>query len=111
MSSELSFHTLRQTFFRLANAGVAPELRLKLIGHSRVQRLSIKLATKLVTDGPLTVRDLTRKCSKLKTIDCRRALDWLADRQIATQKDNVWGIRGDIPSFHALMALNADGAR
>jgi hypothetical protein len=76
--------------------------------HSRIERLAAKLANKLVTDGPMTVRDLTRKCSKLTAPDCRQALDWLEERQIATQKNNEWGIRGDAPAVKAFMAANAD---
>ena len=75
---------------------------------SRIQRLAIKLANKLVTFGPMPVSILRRRCYKLKTADCRQALNWLAERQIATHQDDVWGIRGDSPSLQALLASDAN---
>jgi hypothetical protein len=74
--------------------------------HSRVERLAQKLAKKLATDGPLTARELTRKCSKLKAADCQQALDWLEDRQIAAECDSKWGILGDVTKVHAFAAAD-----
>jgi hypothetical protein len=75
--------------------------------RSGIERLAARLANKLLSEGPMTVRDLTRKVSKLKSGECRQALEWLASRQIAAQKGNQWGILGDATTVMALVAANA----
>jgi len=54
--------------------------------------LAEKLAGKLMEHGPLSVRNLTRKCSRLKKDDCQRALGWLSEQGVADCKGSVWGI-------------------
>jgi hypothetical protein len=62
---------------------------------TRTERLAARLAEKLATYGPMKVRDLTRKCSRLSADECRATLGLLADRKIAAEQNGLWGIRGD----------------
>ena len=62
---------------------------------SRAEQLAMKLAQKLSEDGPLSVRELSRKISKLKASDCRKALGSLARQGIAREQDGIWGILGN----------------
>lgn len=70
----------------------------------RTERLATKLAKKLVKYGPMNVRGLMRKSSKMSAGDCRKGLALLADREIAVEQDGVWGIRGDTPLVLELIA-------
>ena len=67
--------------------------------HGKIERLAARLAEKLATYGPLNVRELTRKCSKVKSDDCRQALDMLAERGIVAQDGDRWWFLGDPASF------------
>lgn len=70
---------------------------------TRVQQLASKLAGKLLEHGPLTVRELTRKCSRLKADDCQDALQWLADRRIAAVEGTHWGIKAKSKAVRELL--------
>lgn len=72
--------------------------------HDPIEQLARKLAGKLVIDGPMKVRQLVRKKSKLSTSDCRAALGWLAGRGIAGESNGVWGILGDAEKILAAPA-------
>lgn len=56
------------------------------------RRLARKLTEKLLEHGPLTVRELTRRCSRLKKDDCQRALSWLSEHGVASPEGGVWGV-------------------
>ena len=62
---------------------------------SRAEQLAMKLAQKLSEDGPMSVRDLSRRISRLKAGDCRKALNLLSEKGIAREQDGVWGILGN----------------
>lgn len=61
---------------------------------SRAEHLAMKIVEKLTTEGPMKVRDLSRRINRLKAVDCRKALNLLAEQGIAGQQDGVWGILG-----------------
>ncbi len=70
----------------------------------RTERLAARLAEKLVKYGPMNVRGLMRKCSKLSAGDCRKGLALLAARGIVAEDNGVWGIPGDVPGVRDLVA-------
>lgn len=63
---------------------------------TRVERLAKKLAEKLILKGPMSVRELSRRCSKLSANDCRAALKWLEARGIVGEDEGTWGILGEV---------------
>lgn len=63
--------------------------------NGKVERLASKVAEKLAANGPLKVRDLIRKCSRLTVEDCRAALDLLMERGMVSMQDGVWEMIGE----------------
>lgn len=76
------------------------------VHDTRTERLAAKLADKLSTDGPMKVRDLTRKCSRLTARDCRTALEWLAEQKIAAEQNGIWGILAEFQIARAASTGN-----
>ena len=75
-----------------------------MAGQDReIGRLAFKLADKLTIRGPMKIRDLQRRCSRLSARDCRVALEWLADHRFAAEEDGMWGILGELPELRALL--------
>jgi hypothetical protein len=57
-----------------------------------VRRLAGKLAGKLLKHGPMTERDLTRRCHDLKSDKRQLALGWLSEQGVAACENDVWGV-------------------
>lgn len=54
--------------------------------------LASKLAGKLLKHGPMTERDLTRRCDNLKSDERQLALHWLSEQGVAACENDVWGV-------------------
>jgi len=75
---------------------------------TRTVRLAARLAEKLAADGPMKIRDLTRKCWRVSAGDCRTALEWLAERNVTAEQDGLWGIVGECRDVRALVAAGGN---
>lgn len=67
----------------------------------KIERLASKVAEKLAANGPMKVRDLIRKCSRLNAEDCRAALDLLLERGMVSMQDGVWEMIGECTESHS----------
>jgi len=63
-----------------------------------LESLAEEILRKFTQHGPMTVRDLVRKFSRLPTSKCQEALLLLEARNIAAKDQNVWGILADCSS-------------
>jgi hypothetical protein len=85
----------------------ARELILRDSQRARIESLAESVQRKL-GDGPLTVRDLTRKSHRLSAADCEASLGVLLSKGLVTRTGNVWCLSQAATTQTPTQALTLD---
>jgi hypothetical protein len=73
----------------------------------RIEALADTISRKLL-DGPLTVREITRRSHRLPASDCEETLEFLMTRGRVTRTGNVWALIQTVASLPSTPALTVD---